>query len=352
MATEQEILFDEPVTVKREVKDYAYLTGVEKSAILLLSVKQNISSKIISMLEEDEIKELSKVMATLGIIKSNTLEDIYKDFAKQISSAGGLIGTFESTERLLLSCLSRDQVDIIMSDIRGPSGRTMWEKLANVSEEFLANYLKNEYPQTVAVVLSKIKPEQAARVIPILPEGFALDVIMRMLRMEAIQRDVLEEIEKTLKIEFMNDFAKIQKRDSHELMAEIFNFFNRSNEAKFLEALNRRDPDSAEKVKALMFVFEDMIKINGEGIQLILRSIDRAKLGVALKGASENIRELFLKNMSERSAKLIQDEIQAMGPVRIKEVDNAQSQIIAITKEFIQRGYINIEEYDEEEEYL
>lgn len=336
---------------KKEQKSYAQFSGIEKAASLLLAVRQDLSSKIVEQLEEDEVKELSQVMATLGNVKADILEEIYREFARQIYSAGGLVGTYDATENLLLNFLSRDQVDGIMSDIRGPAGRTMWEKLANVSEDFLANYLKNEYPQTVAVVLSKIKPEQAARVIPLLPESFALDVVMRMLKMESIQRDVLEEVERTLRSEFMSNFARIQKRDSHELMAEIFNYFNRTNEARYLQALEEKDVEAASRVKSLMFVFDDMTKISGDGIQLIIRTVDRSKLALSLKGASDKVRDLFLRNMSERSAKLMKEEIQNMGLVRIRDVDEAQSQVIASTKELVQRGQIKLH-YGEDEGFI
>ncbi len=334
---------------KSEGLSYADLSGTEKAATLLLSIKEEMAAKIVSNLDGDEVKDLSQVMATLGVIKADVLEEIYKEFAGQISSAGTLVGTYEATERLLTKFLSSEQVDSIMEDIRGPAGRTMWEKLANVSEDFLANYLKNEYPQTVAVVLSKIKPEQASRVLPLLPEPFALDVIMRMIKMESIQRNVLQEVEQTLRSEFISTFARIQKRDSHEMMAEIFNYFSRADEAKFIGALEQKDGESAARVKSLMFVFEDMKKINGDGIQLVLRSIDREKLSVALKGSSDEVKEIFLKNMSERSAKLLREDIQNMGLVRIKDVDEAQSQIISVTKELVQKGSIKLRQEGEDE---
>ncbi len=128
-------------------------------------------------------------------------------------------------------------VDEIMEEIRGPAGRTMWEKLGNVNEEVLANFLQKEYPQTVSVVLSKIGSEHAARVLALLPDTFSVEVVHRMLKMESVQKEVLEDVERTLKTEFMTNLAKTQRRDSHELMAEIFNNLERATEAKFLEEL-------------------------------------------------------------------------------------------------------------------
>ena len=141
-------------------------------------------------------------MSTLGTVEADTVEDMLLEFVSRMSASGALMGNFDATERLLQQYLSPERVNGIMDEIRGPAGRNMWEKLSNVQEEVLANYLKNEYPQTVAVVLSKIRPEHAARVLAILPEDLALDVVNRMLRMEAVQKEVLERVELTLRTEF------------------------------------------------------------------------------------------------------------------------------------------------------
>ncbi len=193
-------------------------------------------------MNDDEIKELSQVMATVGGVSSNLVEKLFVEFAEQMSSTSGTVGSMESTERLLMKVLDKTRVGNIMEDIRGPAGRTMWDKLANVNEAVLAAFLKNEYPQTVAVVVSKIKPDHAARVLGQLPESFAMEVITRMLRMESVQKDVLDDIERTLRNEFMNNLARTNRRDPHEAMAEIFNNLDRSSESKFMTALEERNP--------------------------------------------------------------------------------------------------------------
>ena len=168
--------------------DYRNLTGMQKAAIFMLAIGNEHSAQLFSKMDEQEIRDLSVAMATLGEINASVVERLFVEFADQLSSAGGLIGTMTSTERLLLSALDPDQVALIMEDMRGPAGRTMWDKLGHVNEAVLANYLKNEYPQTVAVVLSKLKPDHASRVLAVLPENFSTEVMMRMLRMEAVQK--------------------------------------------------------------------------------------------------------------------------------------------------------------------
>ena len=214
------------------VKDsYNELTGSEKAAIFMLSLEQEHSSALFNLMEDEEIKELSLAISKLGTIDSNIVDQLLAEFTSQQSSTGPLVGTFDTTERLLLAGFDSERVDSIMEEIRGPAGRTMWDKLGNVDENVLANYLKNEYPQTVALVLSKLKPEHCSRVLSVLPENFAMEVIMRLLQMEAVQKDVLDGVEKTLRSEFMSNLAARSGRpDSHELMANIFNNFDGTTE--------------------------------------------------------------------------------------------------------------------------
>jgi flagellar motor switch protein FliG len=280
------------------------------------------------------------------------VERLFTEFAEQLSSTGSLVGNFDSTERLLLKVMSKERVDQIMEEIRGPAGRTMWDKLGNVNEQVLANYLKNEYPQTVAVVLSKIKPDHAARVLALLPEGFAMEVVMRMLRMEAVQKEVLDDVERTLRNEFMSNLARTSRRDAHELMAEIFNGLDRQTETRFLSSLEERNRDSAERIKQLMFTFEDLDKLDPGSIQTLLRAIDKDKLSVALKGASEDLRNLFFSNMSERAAKIMREDMEAMGPVRLRDVDEAQTEIVQLAKELSNQGEIVIADNKGEDELV
>jgi flagellar motor switch protein FliG len=248
--------------------------------------------------------------------------------------------------------MSPDKIAQIMEEIRGPAGRTMWEKLGNVNEEILANFLQKEYPQTVSVVLSKISTDHAARVLAMLPESFALEVIHRMLRMEAVQKEVLEDVEKTLRTEFMSNLARTQRRDSHELIAEIFNSLERSVESKFMDQLEKTAPDSAEKIRSLMFTFEDLQNLDQAGIQTLIRAVDKDKLPLALKGATETLRDLFFSNMSERAAKIMKEDMAAMGPVRLKEVEEAQQYIVSVAKDLEARGEITIASGAEEDELI
>ena len=269
-----------------------------------------------------------------------------------MSTGGSLTGSYETTERLLMKVMDPNKVTSIMEEIRGPAGRTMWDKLGNVNEEVLANYLKNEYPQTVAVVLSKIKPDHAARVLALLPEGFSMEVIMRMLRMESVQKEVLEDVERTLRTEFMSNLARTNRRDAHEMMAEIFNNLDRNVENRFVAALEERNRESAEKIKALMFTFDDLAKLDPSGVQTLLRAADKDKLPTALKGAGETLRDLFFSNMSERAAKILREDMAAMGPVRLRDVDEAQQSMVTIAKDLAAKGELVLSDGKGEDELV
>lgn len=337
---------------KQQKDDYKKLNGLQKTAIFLLSVGEEHAAKMFSLMEDEEIKEVSHAMAGLGRVNAELVEQLFMDFSDQLSSGSDIVGSHEGTEKLLLKALGKDRVDEIMEDIRGPAGRNTWEKLGNVNEEILAAYLKNEYPQTIALVLSKISPAHAARVLSVLPEDIAMEVVTRMLSMETIKKEVLQGIENTLKVEFMNNLARTQRRDSFEMMAEIFNNFDRNTETRFMSTLEDRDSESAERIRALMFTFEDLIKIDPSGIQVLMRSIDKDKLATALKGASEPIKDLFFSNMSERASKILREDMEAMGPVRLRDVDEAQMYIVTTAKDLAAKGELIIADASGEEQLI
>ncbi len=332
--------------------DYRSLSGNQKAAIFMLSLGEEHAGRLFEKMDDEEIRELSQTMATLGSISSNIVERLFIEFADHLSSTGSLVGSFDSTERLLANSLPKDRVDQIMEEIRGPAGRTMWDKLGNVNEAVLANYLKNEYPQTVAVVLSKIKPDHAARVLSLLPENYAMECITRMLRMEAVQKEVLDHVERTLRTEFMTNLARTARRDAHELMADIFNNLDRNTENRFMSALEERNRESAERIKQLMFTFEDLTRIDSAGIQQLLRHVEKDRLAMALKGASDDAKDMFFRNMSERAGKMMREDMESMGPVRLKEVDEAQAEVVTVAKQLAESGEIVIAGSGEEDELV
>ena len=338
--------------VDNELRD---LTGMQKAAIFMLALDAEHSGMLFQLMEDDEIREMSQSMATLGTVSARVIEKLFIEFAESLSGGAGesVTGSVNTVDRLLYGALPEERVAGIMEDIRGPAGRTMWEKLGNVNEGVLANYLKNEYPQTVAVVLSKISPDHASRVLGVLPEKFSMEVIMRMLRMESVQKEVIDHIEKILRQEFMSNLAKgAGRRDSHELMADIFNNLDRTTEARFMTEIEGRSEESASKIKALMFTFDDLSRLDNAAVQTLLRTAEKEQLAMALKGGSEDMKTLFFTNMSERAGKMMIEDMEAMGAVRLKDVDEAQAGVVQAAKALADAGEIVISSGGDEDELV
>ena len=284
----------------------------------MLALNEQHAALLFAKMDDEEIRELSQSMANLGVVTANMVEQVFVDFASQVGTAG-LRGSYESTERKLLDGgLEGDRVSQIMEELRSSAGRTLWDKLGNVNEATRAAYLRQEYPQTVAVVLSKLTPDNAAKVLTAFPEEFAMEVVTRMLSMEAVRKDVVDTVERTLRSEFMNTLSRTTRRDAHETMAEIFNYMDRATETRFIASLEDRSQEAADKIKALMFTFEDRLKIDAGGIQTLLRTVEKTQLGTALKGASDQLNDLFFSNMSERAGKILREDMDSMGPGRMR----------------------------------
>ena len=335
----------------RSIDNPSDLSGAEKAAVILLALGDE-QRNLWEQMDDEEIRVVSQAMINIGNVTAAAVEKLILEFVNSMSSTGSITGSVEQAQRLLTTFLPPEKVDSIMEELRGPAGRTMWDKLANVNEVVLANYLKNEYPQTVAVVMSKVRPEHASRVLAALPEDFAMEVVTRMLRMEPVQREILDKIEETLRIEFMSNLARTSKQDSHELMADIFNNFDRQTENRFLASLEERNRDSAEKIRSLMFVFEDLGKLDPSGVQTMLRQVPKDQLAMGLKGASDTLRDLFFSNMSERAAKILREDMASMGPVRLKDVDGAQQSMVNLAKDLAAKGEIMLAEGGGDDELI
>ncbi|GAB6969133.1 flagellar motor switch protein FliG [Komagataeibacter kakiaceti JCM 25156] len=322
----------------------AHLSGRQKAAILMLAVGRDRSAKLLKLLHEDEIRDISITMAGLGLVRADIVEAVCHEFTRNFESSDGLVGTYETTEEMLRKALPEEQVEKIMDEIRGPAGRTMWDKLGNVQETVLANYLRNEYPQTAAVILSRLQPAHAARIFALLPEDYATDVMMRVLHMETVQREVLDSVEATLRSEFISSLGRSSKRNSYELLAEVFNNFDRKTETRLMASMDKRNHEDMEKVKALMFTFEDIKRLPHVSLMRIVNEVNREKLPLALKGASETVRKMFLQCMSKRAGNILLEEIEALGPVRVKDADAAQTEIVATIKNMANAGEIDLAE--------
>ncbi|TGD96583.1 flagellar motor switch protein FliG [Methylobacterium nonmethylotrophicum] len=341
-----------PVPVPLAGTSFSQMPGVHRAAALLLLLGEQEGAPIWRMLEEDEVKKVSHAMVQLGSLEAEAVEHLIIDFVSRLSASGGITSSFERTETLLLKIFPPEQVAVIMAEVKGASTRRVWASLTQIDPEILASFLRNEYPQTVAVILSRVRSDYAAKVLTILPEDFAIDVLNRMLRMETVQKEALRHIEEILRVEFVSTIAQTTRRDAHELLADVFNAFDRQTEIRFLAALDQGNRGSAKKIRQLMFTFDDLMKLDAGSVQTLMRSVDRDVLARALKGASDPVKNYFFANMSKRAAKNIQDEIESLGPIRLKEVDEAQSKMTDLAKELAEKGEIMIAKNSAEEELV
>jgi flagellar motor switch protein FliG len=327
------------------------ITGTQKVAIILLSISEENATKILSLMSEEEIKEVSFAMSNLTNVSQDSIDKVIDGFSNDLAGDASLIGSFQSAEKLLEKVLGKDKVLAILEEIKGPQGKNTWEKLGNVNEEVLSSYLKNEHPQTIAMVLSKLSPDHTAKIIPHLSENLAYEVIIRILNIGSVKKETVDRVEKILRSEFISSLTKTHKHDSFETVAEIFNSLDRKSETKFMGLLEKQVPESAEKIKSLMFTFEDLGKLAPKGVQSLLKAIDKTKLTIALKGANEKVRDLFISNMSQRAAKILLEEMQGLGPVRVREVEEAQLAIVSVAKDLMNKGEIEISE-DGKDEFI
>ncbi|MGL4426355.1 MAG: flagellar motor switch protein FliG [Alphaproteobacteria bacterium] len=332
--------------------DGKIVSGSAKAAALLLALSPESSKKLFSFLEEDEIRQMSATMAQLGVVESKSVEYVIQEFIDLMQKGQGVLGSLDNTKRLLSQILGEEGAQNILAGIHG-SNTSMWERLVNVNEETFTNFLQNEHPQTIAVVLSRIKTDYAAKIFSKLQDPLSMEVMLRMLNAASVKRDVLDEVESGLKFELMEELSRSSKSaDPHQTLAEIFNAFDRNTETRFMTALEEKTPDSAERIKSLMFTFRDLIRVDSAGIQMLIRQSDKSSLALALKGAPDLIKDLFFSSMSERASKLLKEDIAALGMVRIRDVDEAQAKVVVLAKELADAGEITISEGSDTDEMV
>ncbi len=319
---------------------YEQLDGPQKAAIVVLALGEERSASLLAGLALEEVKELSRAISALERVEAAVVERVLGEFEAELTAPFGVEGGVSAAEKLLARTLDQERARAIVEAIRGPTGRDVWEKLGNLDEQTLARYLETEHPQTTAFLLSRLAPTRAARVLARLSEPRAIDAIGRMLRLEPVPRDTVRALERTLSEQLEAELARTDRPDPYQTVAEIFNHFDRATETRLMGQLEQREKEAAERVKSLMFTFEDLARLDKAGIQLLIRNAGNARLSVALKGASEQLKELFFANMSERAAKILREEMQAMGPVRLREVEAAQQFLVAMAKELIATGEI------------
>jgi flagellar motor switch protein FliG len=323
---------------------------LSKAAIVMMALDDERLQRIFGRLAEDEVRRLSFAMSSLGRVDVGMVEVTLAEFKAEVGQTCNIIGNVETTEKLLRRLMSPEKADELIEEIQGPNGKNIWEKLSHIPPAMLAGYLRNEYPQTAAAILSQLPAQHAARVLRLLPERLVGDVAVRMVRMNSVQRAVVTDIEETLKREFSSELSRSYGRDSTSVMAEILNRSSKDVLERVMAALETSEPEAAARVRRIMFTFDDLRRVDTATFGMLIAECPADKLPVALAGASTELRELFLSYMSERAGNLLREEMAMMPAPRHKVVEDAQAEIVALAKRMAEEGRIAIIEEDEEEE--
>lgn len=322
---------------------YETLSGPEKTAIMLLTLGDERAGPILERLDESEVRIVTRSMSTLGSITAELLEELITRFTESFAKGGSVIGSADTAERMLRSFLPNEKVSDIMNFIRGPGGRSTWEKMSMVNDAMLAKYLQGEHPQTVAVVLSKIAPDQASHVLSDLPEETVPEVIKRMINMKSVPKEVLQDIEDMLQRDLMLNYTVSNDSNNFEHLAEIFNRTESERCDELFSSLKSSHEDAVEQIKQLMFTFDDLMELDENSLRTVVRACDNDTLMYALKGCSEEIRTKILSNLSERARAILLDNMETLGPILMRDVEAAKASIVAKAKELAETNAIIIE---------
>jgi len=330
------------------------LSGLKKAAILMVSLPQQLAAKIMAAFDRETIELISKEIAQIDDItkeeRISVLEEFYQlSMARQYLDQGGM----EYARSLLEESLSPGEAAEILAAVQQAIASTPFSFLQKTESENLLTFIQDEHPQTVAVILAHLNPQKAAEVLAGLPAKIQIEVVRRIANMEQTSPEIIREVEQGLEHRFANIVSqKFEKAGGVNAIAEMLNLTDRATEKGVLESLEEEDPDLAEQIRRLMFVFEDIMLVNDKGIQAVLKEVDNQELALALKGASEELKEKVFRNMSERAARLIQEEMEFMGPVRISDVEAAQQKVVDAVRRLEDAGEVIVSGRGGEEEII
>ncbi|WP_445425135.1 flagellar motor switch protein FliG [Alishewanella sp. HL-SH06] len=329
---------------KKEVKifDVNKLDGVEKAAILLLSLSEEDAAQILKHLEPKQVQRVGMAMAQTTDLNQGKISAVHRRFIEQIQNFS-TIG-FQSEEfikRALTAALGEEKAANLIDQIVLGGGARGLDSLKWMDSKQVANIIRNEHPQIQTIVLSYLEPEQSAEILSQFSEKVRLDLTMRIANLEEVQPAALQELNEIMEKQFAGQAgAQTAKMGGLKAAADILNYLDTNLEGQLMDSIREHDEEMAQQIQDLMFVFENLIDVDDRGIQAILREVQQDVLMRALKGTDENLKEKILKNMSKRAAELLQDDLEAMGPVRVSEVETAQKEILSVARRLSDAGEI------------
>ncbi len=306
------------------------LTGPQKTAILLLAMGDKFTSEMFKRMDRAEIAQISKAMVEMDTVPKEMVEEVIRDYHRALITGQEMIsGGEDVVKRMLTKNLDTDTAKYIMDALDLDHGPAPFRELENVSPRILAQILRNEHPQTLALILGHLQSEQAAELLSNLPAGVRPEVLMRLAKLEAVPEEMLVEVDKVLQSQLIAMGGKEGKKvGGVQAVAEILNAVDRSTEEEVLAEIEEESAQMAEEIRNLMFVFEDIKTLDDRSIRELLKEISNEDLTMSLKGASDDLQDKFFKNLSERAATMIKEDLEIMGPVRLSDVEAAQQNVV------------------------
>jgi flagellar motor switch protein FliG len=326
----------------------ADLPGIRKAAILLLTMSEELSKEIIKDLEEDEIEAVGQEISKLRLVPHDVVSRVHEEFAKKIDGRKkNVVGGETKFKSLIERSLGSEKAEQLVGNMESRRGMP-GDFLRTADPRILANLLRAEHPQTIALILSILTVKKACDFVTYLPEKVHRDVLMRMANLEKVDKKIIEEIENVLKEQLeATGLVEGKQLGGVEVVASILNQMDRKLESELLMKIEEEDSNLAERIRRLMFTFEDLLKIDDRGMQTLLKEVTTEEVALALKGASDTIKEKIYKNMSERAASMLKEDMEAMGPVRLSDVERAQVKIAMVAKKLESEGKIMLSRTNE-----
>lgn len=319
------------------------LTGPEKAAVFLLTVGEEFASQVFQRLDPEDIKQVGRQMARIDKVDKEDLTALVNEFKTDSGDTDIFLSGNELLEGALKRAMTSDKASEILEEIRSDWKLTLFQKARKLEPKVLVNFLRNEHPQTVALVLSVLEPTQSAQILVEFSEEVQVEVMMRMAELDKVSPEILVDVDRVLQDELLSvEGMEGQRLGGVEAVAEILNNADRGLEASILEGIEEQRETLADEIRRLMFVFEDLMGVDDRGIQSILKEVSTDDLKLALKLASEDLKVKIFGCMSSRAVEMLKEDMEIMGPTRVKDVEGAQQSIIKIAKRLEQEGKIQL----------
>lgn len=318
-------------------------SGAQKAAILLLSFGEDISAEIFKNMTEFEIKRIGSAMSRLGRLEQDVVDEVMLEFYEILQqNRKFLYGGNDFTKKVIGSAFKGGDADELIEQLSLGTSANL-DSLELIDPRTLATFIRNEHPQTIALILAHLDAKKCGEALKLLPESLHTEIMLRIANLDAVAPEIIDEIDDVLRNEIQAmGSVSTQKIGGVEPLAEMLNLIDKATEEQILDNLEERDPDLAEQIRQLMFVFDDLVKIDDRGIQELIKGVNNDKWKIALKTASESVRELVFKNMSERAASMLREDMEAMSAVKLSDVESVQFEIVSVARKLEEEGKIII----------